>query len=75
MDQGWTEVLDANSLNSIARLAGRHITRGHRLDGQPILVSTIYHENGQTTMAIVDPDTLEDIYTGWTALWASWLIK
>lgn len=75
MDQGWTEVLDANSLNSIARLAGRHITRGHRLDGQPILVSTIYHENGQTTMAIVDPDTLEDIYTGWTTLWASWLIK
>ncbi len=75
MDQGWTEVLDANSLRTIAHLAGRHITRGHRLDGQPVLLSTIYHENDQTTMAIVDPDTLEDIYEGWTALWASWLIK
>jgi WD40 repeat protein len=75
MDQGWTEVLDANSLSTIAQLAGRHITRGHQLDGQPVLLSTVYHENGQTTMAIVDPDTLEDIYKGWTALWASWLIK
>ncbi len=75
MDQGWTEVLDANSLRTIAHLAGRHITRGYRLDGQPVLLSTIYHDNGQTTMAIVDPDTLEDIYKGWTTLWASWLIK
>jgi DNA-binding beta-propeller fold protein YncE len=75
MDQGWTEVLDENSLSTIAHLAGRHITRGRQLDGQPVLLSTIYHENGQTTMAIIDPDTHEDIYVGWTVLWASWLIK
>lgn len=75
MDQGWTEVLDENSLSTIAHLAGRHITRGRQLDGQPVLLSTVYHENGQTTMAIIDPDTLEDIYNGWTTLWASWLIK
>lgn len=75
MDQGWTEVLDANSLRTIAHMAGRHITRGYRLDGLPVLLSTIYHDNGQTTMATVDPDTLEDNYEGWTTLWASWLIK
>jgi WD40 repeat protein len=74
-DQGWTEVVDAITLDTKTRLPGRQLNPGRRLDGQPVLLSTTYHQNGQTSLAIVDRGSFKDIYKGFTTQWASWLLE
>ena len=72
---GWTEVLDAKTLEEKIHVEKRQLYTGRRLDGQPVVLATTYHQNGQTTLAIVDPGSFEVINQGWTTLWASWLVE
>ena len=46
MDQGWTDVLDVKTLDVKIHLEGQQLTQGRWLDGLPVLLSTIYHQNG-----------------------------
>jgi hypothetical protein len=73
----WTEVLDAGSYESLTLFQNKAIIVGNRLDGQPILLSTVTLQNGQTELSTLDPKTLEIIsssadwyrgYVGWVTL-------
>jgi hypothetical protein len=57
----WTEVLDAGSYESLILFQNKAIIVGNRLDGQPILLSTVTLQNGQTELSILDPKTLDVI--------------
>jgi len=60
----WTGVVDAASLEVSARLTGRWLTPGYRLDGEPVLLSQNIHASAsiQTTLAALDPSTLEELH-------------
>jgi hypothetical protein len=71
----WTEFLDISSLKIERRLEGQSLMPGMRLDGLPLLLSASYHSNGQTTLAIVDPASYQDIFKGWITYNSYWLVE
>jgi hypothetical protein len=60
----WTEVLDAESLQRVARLEGWKVVPARRIDGQPILLASNPYRESQ--LAVLDPRSF-DIVQAWSA--------
>ena len=69
----WTEVVDASSLKPFARLPGSYLVTGWRLDGQPVLVSSVNNEY-QTALSALDPITFSEVTKWRVPGYANWLI-
>lgn len=63
----WTQVVDAETLETVATLEGYALVPARRLDGDPILLSNTTAPNGQQAVAALDPETLMEIHA-----WAAW---
>lgn len=59
----WTEIIDATTFQPLAKLEKRAIALGQRLDGRPILLSTVTRQDGQWQAATLDPASLTVIHT------------
>jgi hypothetical protein len=72
----WTDVVDATTYQPITTLEGRAIAVTQRLDCQPILLSTATLENGQTELAILDPETFTILSSSaeWYGGYAGWFV-
>jgi hypothetical protein len=72
-DQGqWTEVLNADSLESVARLAGWEVMLSRRLDGQPVILARQPGE-ALTELAVLDTQTFEVAHAWPVKSYASWV--
>lgn len=73
----WTEIVDTTTFRPIVTLPDLVLATGRRLDGQPILLSTITKPDGMWEAAALDPASLTVIHT-WRAQqpeeWG-WFIK
>lgn len=54
----WTAVVDATTLQPVTKLEQRYVVLGQRLDGQPILFSTVTLPDGQWEASTFDPVSL-----------------
>ena len=72
----WTDVVDATTYQPITTLEGKAVAVTQRLDGQPILLSTATLENGQTELAILEPETFEVLSASadWYSGYAGWFV-
>jgi hypothetical protein len=72
----WTEVLDATTYQQLAILENKVITFSHRLNGEPILLSTVVLDNGQTELSTLEVETLAVINTSaaWHSGYVGWII-
>ncbi|MEZ4737216.1 MAG: hypothetical protein R3E79_59810 [Caldilineaceae bacterium] len=61
----WTEIVDTTTLQPVAKLEDRALAVGQRLDGRPILLSTIIRQDGRWEAATLDPTSLAVMHT-WT---------
>ena len=72
-EQGaWTQVVDANSLEPVARLTQWDIAVSRRLNGQPIIVAS-WSRQQQTQLAVLDPHTF-DIGYSWPVDGFAWWV-
>ncbi|HEX5505594.1 MAG TPA: hypothetical protein VFW96_23455 [Thermomicrobiales bacterium] len=71
----WTEVLDAGSLQPVARVAGWwQVAAGRRLDGQPVVLASQPQPDGQATrLALLDPRSFAVVHTWTVDGYATWL--
>ncbi len=68
----WTEVLDAKSLERVARLDGWGISITRGMNGRPIILASQY-DRDRTEFAVLDPRSF-DITHSWSAnRYASWV--
>jgi hypothetical protein len=72
-DDVWTDVLDATSLEVIARIDGFRVAPGQRLDGQPILLASNYSGQNNTSLAVVDGESLQVGQTRMIRNYAEWV--
>ncbi len=72
MDQPWTEVMDSATLEIIDRLQGMELRPAFRLDGEPVLLSSVWITSAKTRMAVVDPRSLEPL-SEWDSTHFAWL--
>lgn len=68
----WTDVLDATSLEVVARLEGHYVIPARAADGQPILLSSDSH-TGNTALAALDAQSLDAINTWTVVQYAAWI--
>ncbi len=69
--QWWTDVLDAKSLQRVARLDDWEVVIARRLDGQPILLAqNPYHP---ALKALLDPRTFAVVHSWTASSYASWV--
>ncbi|MFN8494689.1 MAG: hypothetical protein U0350_44215 [Caldilineaceae bacterium] len=61
----WTEIFSTAPLQRVAKLQDRAIALGQRLDGTPILLSTLIGQDGRWEAATFDPQSLQLIHV-WT---------
>jgi hypothetical protein len=72
-DQGqWTEALDANNLESVARLAGWEVVLSGRMDGQPAILARQPGEE-LIQLAVLDAQSFEIVHTWPVKGYASWV--
>jgi hypothetical protein len=72
-EQGqWTEALDADSLESVARLAGWEVVLTRRMDGQPAILA---RQPGAelTQLAVLDAQSFEIVHAWPVKGYASWV--
>lgn len=62
----WTEIVDTANLQQMAKLPDRAIALGQRLDGTPILLSSITRQDGRWEAAALDPATFQLLHA-WTS--------
>jgi hypothetical protein len=72
----WTEVFDTATFQPLATIEDKAIAVARRLDGQPILLSTVTLQNGQTELAALEPETLTVLSASadWYGGYAGWVI-
>ena len=73
-DIAWTDVVDAGSLELAAHLAGRYLIPGRLLNGEAILLSNAQNGSSLTSLASLDPGSLEEIKDWGVRDYASWLV-
>lgn len=67
----WTEVLDANSLQSVARLTEWGVVATRRMDGQPIILASQPTQQ-RTQLAVLDSRSFDVIHSWSENSYASW---
>jgi hypothetical protein len=72
-DDVWTDVLDATSLEVMARIDGFRVAPGQRLDGQPILLASSYSGQNNTSLAVVDAESLQIMQRRTIRNYAEWV--
>jgi hypothetical protein len=72
----WTEVLDATTLAEITRIDHKSVALARRLDGTTLLLATTYLDNGKSELAVLDPETFEEVGapTVWDQGYVGWLV-
>ena len=68
----WMEVLDADSLESVARLGGWEVVLTRRLDGQPVILAQQLGE-ALTQLAVLDAQSFEFVHSWPVKSYASWV--
>lgn len=71
-ERSWTEVLDATSLERVARLTGWEITVARRMNGRPIILASQYGEK-RREQAVLDPESFAVVDTWTGEINASWV--
>lgn len=69
----WTEIVDLEKLEIVNRLVGRRLIPAARLNGEPILLSSSSNSGYQTTLAVFDLDSLEEIKKWRVQEYAEWV--
>ena len=69
----WTEIVDLEKLEIVNRLVGRRLIPAARLNGEPVLLSSSSNSGAQTTLAVFDPESLEEINKWWVWGYAEWV--
>jgi hypothetical protein len=65
-------VVEADGLEPLGSLKGRYLVAANTLDGEPLLLSNISSEH-QTSLSVIDPQTLA-VISHWRVWgYASWL--
>jgi len=74
-EEQWTDVMNASTLEVVARVQGRGLYPGFRLGGGPVLFGPArdYSSQGQTDMAVLDPETLEPLHIWMIQGYARWI--
>lgn len=71
---GWVvEVLDANSLQSVAGLTKWEVVATRRMDGQPIILASYQPSESLTRLAMLDPRSFEITHSWSVDTYASWV--
>jgi hypothetical protein len=72
----WTEVLDAATYQQLAVLEDKAVRLGYRLDGEPILLSSVVLDNGQTELSTMELGSLAVISASadWHSGYVGWII-
>jgi hypothetical protein len=70
--QRWTEVLDPETLQSVARLTGWHVVAAYRTDGRPIVLAT-QPGRQSTAMAVLDSASFQVLRSWSVDEQASWV--
>jgi hypothetical protein len=68
----WTEALDAESLENVARLAGWEVVLTRRIDGQPAILARQPGEE-LTQLAVLDAQSFEIVHAWPVKSYASWV--
>lgn len=69
-----TDVVDAGSLEVVKGLAGRYLVPTRRLNGEPILLSSVAHSAGHTALAVLDLNSLDEMRVWSVSDPADWLV-
>ena len=73
-DIAWTDVVDAGSLDLAAHLSGRYLISGRLLNGEAILLSNAQNGSSLTSLASLDPASLEEIKVWGVRDFAGWIV-
>lgn len=74
-EANWTDILDLETLEVKARLTNRYPLPGKRLNGEAILLSEVYDPTEEKTiLAVLDPQTLEELGTSVVEGYAGWVL-
>ena len=68
----WTEVLDAKSLERVARLDGWEISITRGMNGRPMILASQY-DRDRTEFAVLDPRSFDITYSWSVNRYASWV--
>jgi hypothetical protein len=69
-DSGWTEVVEAQTLERIAFIDQQDVIVTQRVDGQPVILTSQFRGN-QSGFALLDPQTFEVTHR-WTVTGRAW---
>jgi hypothetical protein len=69
----WTEIVDLEKLQFVNRLVGRRLIPADRLNGEPVLLSSHSNSGSQTSLAVFDPESLDEIKKWWVRGYAEWV--